>query len=90
MRRKRLRVGSTWLWQQAQRDLMARSPFKRLVLQLPLILQALALLERALGRIESLYAPEIAYRWHWQMGKVYLDREQRQHTSRRLPRCRCG
>jgi hypothetical protein len=42
VRRKRLRVASTWLWAVAQRDLMARAPFKRLLVQLPLILQALA------------------------------------------------
>lgn len=43
VRRKRLRVASTWLWAIAQRDLMARAPFKRLLVQLPLILQALAI-----------------------------------------------
>lgn len=47
VKRTRLRVASTWLWEKARRDLMARSPFKRLVVQLPLILQALALI--ALG-----------------------------------------
>ncbi|MBW2523088.1 MAG: BatA and WFA domain-containing protein [Deltaproteobacteria bacterium] len=49
VRRKKRTVGSTWLWQAAQRDLMARSPFKRLVVQLPLILQALALIALALA-----------------------------------------
>lgn len=44
IRRNRRVVSSTWLWATAQRDLMARSPFKRLILQLPLILQALALI----------------------------------------------
>ena len=44
VRRTRLRVASIWLWAEARRDLLARSPFKRLVVQLPLILQALALI----------------------------------------------
>jgi hypothetical protein len=43
VKRTRMRIASTWLWAQARRDLMARSPFKRLVVQLPLILQLLAL-----------------------------------------------
>ncbi len=49
VKRQRLRIASTWLWQQARRDLMARSPFKRLVVQLPLIVQALALIALALA-----------------------------------------
>ena len=49
VRRRRQRVGSTWLWQQARRDLMARSPFQRLLLQAPLVLQALALVLLALA-----------------------------------------
>ncbi len=49
VRRQRRTVASTWLWQSAQRDLMARSPFKRLIAQVPLFLQALALLALALG-----------------------------------------
>jgi hypothetical protein len=43
VRRERRRVGSVWLWQAAQRDLLAQHPFRRLVAQVPLILQALAL-----------------------------------------------
>ena len=49
VKRARLRVGSTWLWREAQRDLMARSPFKRLVPQLPLLLQAAALIALAIA-----------------------------------------
>lgn len=49
VRRQRRRVSSTWLWQQARRDLMARSPFKRLVVQIPLILQALVLILLAMA-----------------------------------------
>jgi len=49
VRRQRLRVASTWLWGAAQRDLLARSPFKRLVPQVPLFLQLLALLLLALA-----------------------------------------
>jgi len=44
VRRKRLRVASTWLWASAKRDLIARSPWQKLIAQVPLILQALALL----------------------------------------------
>src|SRR5687767_3950025 len=47
IKRARRVVASTWLWATAQRDLMARSPFKKLILQVPLILQAIVLL--ALG-----------------------------------------
>lgn len=49
VKRKRLTIPSTWLWAQAQRDLMARSPFKRLILQVPLLLQALVLVLLALA-----------------------------------------
>ncbi|MEO7110729.1 MAG: BatA domain-containing protein, partial [Polyangiaceae bacterium] len=44
IRRERLRVPSTWLWAAAERDLLAKHPFKKLVAQVPLILQILALL----------------------------------------------
>jgi hypothetical protein len=43
VQRTKLKVASTWLWVQARRDLLARSPFQRFILQLPLILQAIAL-----------------------------------------------
>jgi hypothetical protein len=43
IKRQRLRVASTWLWAVAQRDLMARTPFKKLIAQIPLLLQAAAL-----------------------------------------------
>ncbi|MBN4050274.1 VWA domain-containing protein, partial [Desulfobulbus sp. AH-315-M07] len=49
VRRQTRRIGSTWLWKSAQRDLMARSPFKKLIVQLPLILQALALIALAIA-----------------------------------------
>jgi hypothetical protein len=47
VKRARKRVASTWLWAVAQRDLMARSPWKRLIAQIPLLIQALALLALA-------------------------------------------
>lgn len=52
IQRKRVPVASTWLWSAARRDLLARSPWKRLVPQVPLLLQllALALLALALAR----------------------------------------
>lgn len=49
VRRNRMKVSSTWLWLQARRDLMARSPFKKLILQVPLILQLLVLALLALA-----------------------------------------
>ena len=49
IQRQRRRISSTWLWATAQRDLMARSPFKRLVVQLPLLLQALVLIALAVA-----------------------------------------
>jgi hypothetical protein len=47
IRRKRQRVASTWLWAAAQRDLLAKHPFKRLVPEVPLLLEILALLALA-------------------------------------------
>lgn len=51
-RRRRVRVPSTWLWAAARRDLQARSPFKRLRRELPLLLEifALTMLALALAR----------------------------------------
>jgi hypothetical protein len=42
-RRQRVTVSSTWLWAAVARDIDAKSPFRRLVWQLPLILELLAL-----------------------------------------------
>ncbi|AUX39351.1 uncharacterized protein SOCE26_007400 [Sorangium cellulosum] len=55
IKRRRRRVPSTWLWAAAQRDLLARAPFRRLIAQLPLLLQvlAIALLALALARPAS-------------------------------------
>ena len=47
VKRARKRVASTWLWAIAQRDLMARSPWKRLIAQIPLLIQAIALIALA-------------------------------------------
>jgi len=49
IRRQRLPVASTWLWSAAERDLRARSPFRRLVPQIPLLLQTGALTALALA-----------------------------------------
>lgn len=49
IKRQRLRVPSTWLWAAAQRDLLAKSPFKRLTPQVPLFLQILAIILLALA-----------------------------------------
>src|SRR3954469_12376212 len=55
VRRQRVTVSSTWLWAAAGRDLAAKSPFKRLQAQVPLLLElaALALLAVALARPAS-------------------------------------
>ncbi len=44
IRRKRAKVSSTLLWRAAERDLLAKSPFRKLVTEIPLLLQILALL----------------------------------------------
>jgi hypothetical protein len=49
VRRKRRRVASTWLWQAAARDSLARSPWRRLVPEAPLALEALAIAALALA-----------------------------------------
>src|SRR6185369_12040772 len=49
IKRERVTVPSTWLWQSAKRDLMAKHPFKRLVAELPLVLQVLALVALAIA-----------------------------------------
>lgn len=49
VRRARVRVPSTWLWAGAQRDLLAKQPFRRLVAELPLLLQLLALAALAIA-----------------------------------------
>lgn len=49
IRRTRLRVASTWLWAVAERDLLAKNPFKRLLVQIPLLIQLAALLLLALA-----------------------------------------
>ena len=47
VRRQRVTVASTWLWQAAARDMLARSPWQRLRGRVLLVVEALALL--ALG-----------------------------------------
>ena len=49
IKRQRVRVPSTWLWAAARRDLLAKHPFKRLIAELPLLLQVLALIALALA-----------------------------------------
>ena len=52
IKRERLKIPSTWLWAAARRDLLAKHPFKKLVPEIPLLLQ-LALARPALrgGRL---------------------------------------
>src|ERR1700729_1801801 len=56
IRRQRQRVSSVWLWAAAQRDLVAKHPFRKLVPEVPLLLELLALaaLAIALARPSSL------------------------------------
>lgn len=49
VRRERVRVSSTWLWQAAVRDMLAKSPWQRLRGRFLLIVEALALLALALA-----------------------------------------
>jgi hypothetical protein len=49
IKRRRQRVSSTWLWATAQRDLLARHPFRKLIPELPLLLEILALVALALA-----------------------------------------
>ena len=49
VKRAKKRVASTWLWAGAPRDLMARSPWKKLFAQIPLLIQALGLILLALA-----------------------------------------
>src|ERR1700722_3562104 len=56
IRRRHQPVSSTWLWAAAQRDLVAKHPFRKLVPEVPLLLELLALaaLAIALARPSSL------------------------------------
>src|SRR5260221_4206038 len=49
IRRQRVKVPSTWLWAAARRDLLAKQPFRRLIAELPLILQILAIVALAIA-----------------------------------------
>ncbi len=49
IRRQRVTVASTWLWQAAARDMLARSPWQRLRGRLLLLVEALALAALALA-----------------------------------------
>lgn len=49
IKRRRQRVSSTWLWASAQRDLVAKHPFRKLVPELPLLLEILALVALAVA-----------------------------------------
>jgi hypothetical protein len=49
VRRRRATVASTWLWASARRDLLAKSPWKKLLSSLSLLLQVLAIALLALA-----------------------------------------
>jgi hypothetical protein len=44
IRKQRITVGSTWLWQLRERDLLARDPFRKFIAERSLLLQLLVLL----------------------------------------------
>ncbi len=48
-KRPRARVGSTWLWAEAERSLLAKHPFRKLLPELSLLLQLLALVALAVA-----------------------------------------
>jgi hypothetical protein len=52
IKRQRQAVPSTWLWAAAERDLLAKHPFRKLIAEVPLVLEllAIALLTLALAR----------------------------------------
>ncbi len=54
IQRERRRVSSIWLWRAAERDLLARQPFRRLVPHVSLMLEALALVSLALAAARPL------------------------------------
>jgi hypothetical protein len=49
IKRQRLKVPSTWLWDAARRDLLAKQPFRRLLPEVSLLLELLALAALALA-----------------------------------------
>jgi hypothetical protein len=49
VRRQRVTVASTWLWQAAARDMLAKRPWQRLRARLLLLIEALAIIALALG-----------------------------------------
>ena len=49
VRRQRRTVPSTWLWREAQRDLLAQKPFRRFLSEVPLVLEAAAIVALALA-----------------------------------------
>ncbi|HVJ19509.1 MAG TPA: VWA domain-containing protein [Polyangiaceae bacterium] len=67
IRRQRLRVPSTWLWAAAERDLLARHPFRRLRAEVPLLLEALAIILLSLA-----LAQPVSRASHLQAGNVAL------------------
>jgi hypothetical protein len=67
IRRTRLRVPSTWLWAAAERDLLARHPFRRLRAEVPLVLEALAIALFALA-----LADPVSRKAHFVAGQVAL------------------
>ena len=49
VRRQRVVVASTWLWAAAARDLLAKTPLRKLIVSVPLLLQLLAIVLLALA-----------------------------------------
>jgi hypothetical protein len=94
IRREKRRVPSTWLWRSAERDLLAKQPFRRLFPHVSLILEALAITALALsfsrpivrgGQIDSAHVA-IVIDTSASMGAVGADGRQRIELAREAAR----
>lgn len=94
IRREKRTVPSTWLWRSAERDLLAKQPFRRLFPHVSLLLEALALTALALafaqpilrgGQIDSIHLA-IVVDTSASMGAVESDGQPRIELARRAAR----
>lgn len=94
IRREKRRVPSVWLWRSAERDLLAKQPFRRLFPHVSLILEALAIAALALawsrpivrgGQIDSAHVA-IIIDTSASMGAVGPDGRQRIELAREAAR----
>jgi hypothetical protein len=94
IRREKRTVPSTWLWRSAERDLLAKQPFRRLFPHISLLLEALALSALALafarpivrgGQIDSVHLA-IVVDTSASMGAVGADGQSRIELARKAAR----